>query len=178
MPRDLDLALRIRADARAAAAQLRGLSRDVDQLTRSADPKGARGARRLGDAWERTSTRMEGARGAALALRAGLAGAVVAGAVATVRSVAAAGLEFQRLERRMRFAEGGAEAGAAAMAFVRAEADRLGIDLVAAADGYSRFAAAAKGTTLEGQGARNVFTGLAEASAVHGTDGRSDQPAP
>ena len=147
---------------------MRGLSRDVDRLTRAADPKGARGANRLGDAWEKTSTRMEGARGAALALRAGLAGAVVAGAVATVRSVAAAGLEFQRLERRMRFAAGSAQAGAAEMAFVRAEAERLGLDLVAAADGYSKFAAAAKGTALEGQAARDVFTAIAEASTVMG----------
>ncbi|MCG5239522.1 tape measure protein [Azospirillum doebereinerae] len=51
-------------------------------------------------------------------------------------------------------------------AFVRAEADRLGLAFGETATQYAKLAAAARGTALEGQDARNIFLGIAEAAAA------------
>ncbi len=162
---DLDLALRIRADTRRAATQIRSLRGDVDRLNTSVHPRGSQRARQLGQAWQTVGTRMAAVRRAATGLHAAIAGAAAVGAVVAIARV---GVEFDRLERRMRFAAGSAEAGRREMEFVRAEAERLGLDLLAAADGYSAFAAASRGTALEGQTTRDIFTAVAEAAAVMG----------
>lgn len=54
------------------------------------------------------------------------------------------------------------------MEFLRREADRLGINFQFAAQSFTKFAAATKGTTLAGQQARDIFTSVAEAAAVMG----------
>lgn len=48
--------------------------------------------------------------------------------------------------------------------FIRREADRIGIDFVTSARSFQGLAAAARDTKLEGQGARDVFIAVAEAS--------------
>ena len=52
------------------------------------------------------------------------------------------------------------------MAFLRAESERLGLNFLETSKSYLQIAAAAKGTTLAGQGTRDIFTALAEASTV------------
>jgi tape measure domain-containing protein len=68
----------------------------------------------------------------------------------------------------MRQALGSHQAAAEATAFVRAETERLGTSLAEGAGAFSRLAAAAKGTALEGQGTRDVFRAVSEASRAMG----------
>ena len=55
-----------------------------------------------------------------------------------------------------------------AFAFVREESDRLGLALRTAATGYAQLAAAARGTSIEGETTRELFLGAAEASTALG----------
>lgn len=82
----------------------------------------------------------------------GLFAGIIAGSVS-------AGKEFQRLNRLLSKSD---------MQFVRSEADRLGLSLSSSADGFAKITAAAKGTRLEGQGARDIFTAVATASTAMG----------
>lgn len=77
-------------------------------------------------------------------------------------------LAFQRMERTLTVATGSTHGAARAMAFARSEADRLGLNLRDTAGGFARMMVAAKGTSLEGENAKRIFTGVAEASAVMG----------
>ena len=56
--------------------------------------------------------------------------------------IAQSGLEAERLKRRFQFAARGIAAGARESRFAREEADRLGIDFLAASEAYSGLAAA------------------------------------
>ena len=162
--RNLELALRIRADVESARQGLARVERELDDVAGAARKAGrgsaeaARGMTRLGGAAGRV-------RGPVRAFSAALA---ALGAAREVRAIVEAGLEAERLGARFRVAAGDAAGAAMEMAFVRAEADRLGIDLAAAADAYSGFAVAARGTALEGQAAREIFSAVAEASRVMG----------
>lgn len=69
-----------------------------------------------------------------------------------------------------------AQAAAAGMTFVRNEADRLGLSLESMAGQFARFSAATRGTALEGEQTRAIFTAMSEASrvlnlSVDGTEG-------
>lgn len=55
-----------------------------------------------------------------------------------------------------------------AMAFVRAESERLGTSLLASGDAFTKLSAATRGTALEGQAARDIFSAVSEASRVMG----------
>ncbi len=59
-----------------------------------------------------------------------------------------------------------AEIAAQSLAFVRAEADRLGLNLESMAGQYARFSAATRGTSLEGEKTREIFTSMSEAARV------------
>lgn len=93
---------------------------------------------------------------------------VALGAVAAIRGIAQAGIELERLQRGLKFATGSATAAADEFDFVRSEAERLGLSLQTTAQAYTSLAAAARGTTLEGQDTRDIFSGISEASRVLG----------
>ena len=59
------------------------------------------------------------------------------------------------------------------LAFLRSEATRIGVDFVTSAESFKRFDAAARGTALEGEKARTIFTAISQAMRVVG--GTSDQ---
>ena len=177
MPGNLDLALRIRADLANAERGLRQLDRRIDAV--GASGRKARGSlarvanevdrvdASAGRASERLRRLLTGLLpvGGPLAI---IAAVRVVGDL--VRGVAEAGIEIERLESRFRFATGSIAAGARELAFVREEANRIGIDFVAAADAYSGLAAAAKGTNLSLNDTREIFLGVAEAARVMGLD--------
>jgi tape measure domain-containing protein len=73
-----------------------------------------------------------------------------------------------RLEQRFRAGFGSFEKGNKELEYSGKVANDLGIDLLSATEGYSKFAIAAKGTKLEGQGAREVFEGISVAAAGAG----------
>jgi tape measure domain-containing protein len=91
----------------------------------------------------------------------------VVGVKAFVSSLVEAERKLEQIEKRFLAASGG-DRGAAAKEFdfARAEAARLGLQLEATASGYSRLAAASRGTNLEGAETRRIFSAVAEASAA------------
>ena len=104
-------------------------------------------------------------RASVLNIRNAVAGGIVFFAT---RDVTQAATAAERIERGLKAAFGSAEAGAREYAFVRAEVDRLGLSLESTASEYVRLAAASKGTRLEGQATRDIFTAVVEASTVLG----------
>lgn len=77
-----------------------------------------------------------------------------------------ASVQAQRLQSTLSFASGGA--AAAELAYVGKVANDLGLELNSTAAAYAGFAAAARGTALQGAPARAVFESIAKASAVMG----------
>lgn len=97
---------------------------------------------------------------------------VAAFSVAAMRSFAdeteQAYLRMGALEQKLRAGFGSAQAANKELSYTSRIANDLGIDLLAASDGYAKFAIAAKGTALEGKGARDVFEGISIAAAGAG----------
>lgn len=112
---------------------------------------------------------------------AGLQGAVgvlvgSAGLAALIHQIQQSVQAFISMEaviRSLNVATGGTAQGADALAFVRAEADRLGLSLQTTSGEFGKLNAAAIGTTLQGEGVRNIFSAVSEASSVLGLS--SDQ---
>ena len=99
---------------------------------------------------------------------AGLVGAYagLSGILNSVRSINETGMAFQGLSTALGAVTGSSKGAADEMAFLRAESERLGLNFLETSKSYLQIAAAAKGTTLAGQGTRDIFTALAEASTV------------
>lgn len=77
-----------------------------------------------------------------------------------------ASVNAQRLATGLNFATGGKSAEE--LAYLRRVTNELGLEFNSSAKAYMGFAAAARNTSLEGQGARQVFEALSKASAVMG----------
>lgn len=107
---------------------------------------------------------------AARAMSAALAGISV---VAIGRAAVQTALDFKRLEQGMRIATGSSEKADAEFSFLRKTADQLGIRLLTLAEQYVGLAAAARGTTLEGQATRDIFDAITR--AVIATGGGAEQ---
>lgn len=98
-----------------------------------------------------------------------LQGAIAAlGLSALIRDSVNVALSMDRATKSFVAATGSQTGAAREMAFVREEANRLGLVLTNTSQGYSSLANAAKGTVLEGQAARDIFSAVAEASTVLG----------
>ena len=78
------------------------------------------------------------------------------------------GMRMESLRTTMDTVGGGMRQGAESMAFVRATATRLGLDMEALAKQYVRLQAASQGTTLAGKQTQDIFTAVATASRVLG----------
>lgn len=81
-----------------------------------------------------------------------------------VRDVVDANNKVQSWRFGLQAATSDQRKAAESLAFVRAESNRLGLDLEDNATTWTRLAAAVKGTKLEGEGAQKIFTGTAEAA--------------
>ena len=79
-----------------------------------------------------------------------------------------ASTQMTALDNAFKAITGSATAAKAELGFVRAESLRLGLNFVSAAEQFKNLAAAARGTTLEGQATREVFTAVAAASRTLG----------
>ncbi len=104
-------------------------------------------------------------------------GLSAAGFVAFAKQAGDAAMQLDRLENRFKAATGSFEAGRRELEFVRQVAGRLGLDLLSAADSYSGLTAAASGTSLAGQGVRDVFESVAQTSAILGLSSEQTQGA-
>lgn len=75
---------------------------------------------------------------------------------------------IEAAQSRMMVAFGGNQATVAKeMAWIRTEAQRLGIEIGTLAEEYSKFAVATRGSVLEGEQTRRVFTAVSEAARVN-----------
>lgn len=92
----------------------------------------------------------------------------VGAAIKGVNAITSAGTQLQALESSLLFSTGSAEKAADAYAFVRAEAERLGLPLQVLGKQFAQIAAAANGTALEGEQTRKIFTAVASAARVMG----------
>ena len=162
LDRAADAADRLEREARGAAAGADRMEKEIREAGRAADAA-SRG-------WRRASLSVRDFFGAAFG--ANVADRILARIARTAQETAEAvirgGLEIERLERRFRFAAGSAAAGAAELRFLRAEADRLGLDFRSAANDFSLFAAATRGTALEGRETQRIFSAVASAARVMG----------
>lgn len=174
--RDLNLAIDIRADAGQAENSIRKLRRAVRDAGAAVGRAGKQ-SRQAGEGFDRlgqSSVRAaRGMRRMDIAIG-NLAGHLLHDAIARTLGeiarlpgvLADAGLEIEALTQRFRFAAGSIDAGVRELQFVRQEAERLGISFSAAAGGYSSLLAAARGTNISIGQTREIFLGIAEASAV------------
>ncbi len=99
-------------------------------------------------------------------------------AAASVLSVAALGKalhevlsatrQMQSIQTRFTYAFDGLEAGKEQLEFVRQEANRLGLEMTSAANGYAQLAAAAKNLNISQEETQQVFSGVANAVAAMG----------
>lgn len=98
--------------------------------------------------------------------RAGLSADALARAIkalaiaAVVQEFIAANVALEKFDKTMAAATGSSTVAAQEFDFVRGVANRFGVELLDTADAYAKFAASAKGTALEGEGARLVFEGI------------------
>ena len=94
----------------------------------------------------------------------------VGAAIQGIKAVTTAGKQLEALNASLLFSTGSAEAAASAYAFVKAEAERLGLPLDVLGKQFSSLSASARGTELEGQATRDIFTSVASAARVMGLE--------
>lgn len=83
----------------------------------------------------------------------------------------------ESMQRALTLVTGSSEAAGKEMEFIRGEANRLGIEVGVAANSYVQLAASAKGTALEGQATREVWSSVANAMAALGKSGADTEGA-
>lgn len=86
------------------------------------------------------------------------------GAFRVGQTLVTAGMQMQALEAKMAASTGSANAAAASLAFVRAEAERLGLDLRTTAAGFASFAASGLRSGLTFEEVKSIFSGVSEAA--------------
>lgn len=155
MPSVADLALRVDAtDVKKANVQLDKLAKTSESTEKSVKKFSDNSSKSL--AFLKTGV-------------AGVASAFAAiGGAQIVRSLTDASLSMERFTNSLTAATGSSTAASKELSFVREETNRLGLNLESAAGQYSKLAAAARGTVLEGRAAREIFTSISEASTVLG----------
>ena len=152
---DLIITARLRADARGFIGDLRLSRAELDRLTDSSGRAG-RGLDRLSAQGSNVSGMFLNMRNAIATLGLGL----------LVRDIYQTGNAFEGYESTLLSVAGTHQKAAAEMDYVRAQADRLGLALKSITDQYSQVAAAAKGTVLQGQPARDIFEAVSESMVV------------
>lgn len=96
------------------------------------------------------------------------AGFTAVGVIQLGKSVVRTGLELKRMETALKSVTGSQMEADRAMKFVAETSDRLGINLLVAADGYAKLVASAKGTAVEGRETQELFLAIAESSRALG----------
>lgn len=86
------------------------------------------------------------------------------GAFRVGSSIVQAGVQMQALTAKMGAATGSSQIAGEALAFVRAEAQRLGLDFRSSADGFASFSASALRAGLSFDEVKTIFTGVSEAA--------------
>jgi tape measure domain-containing protein len=75
---------------------------------------------------------------------------------------------FQGLRNQINFASGSAYDGGKNFEWIRQESNKLGLDLQTSAEAFAKFAGAARGSAIDGEGVKDVFHGASLAvTAMH-----------
>ena len=77
---------------------------------------------------------------------------------------------FQVLERTIEFISGSPTTGAETIKFLNSEVDRTGGNLQASFEGFKTIAASSRGTKMEGEQTRQIFSAVTQAASVYGLD--------
>jgi tape measure domain-containing protein len=107
---------------------------------------------------------------AAAGIRAGwlaVTGALV-GVAAAAKGVLDAGISGERIAATYVAITGSATAAANEMNFLRGVSERLGLNLSATSDSYTKLLASSRGSRLEGEETRKIFTAVSTAASVLG----------
>lgn len=84
----------------------------------------------------------------------------------TLMSLAEPAMMMDKLNTQFKAASGSAQTAARDLQFVRGISASLGLSFTESATGFAKFSASVRGTSIEGEQARKVFTGVAEASTA------------
>lgn len=108
-----------------------------------------------------------GTRGTALAsaMRALGIGFSAFTAVQVIKQISQTGIAFEQMRLALKSISADTGEAAQRFQFVAGEAERLGVDIETAVQGYTRLAAATRGTNLEGEETARIFSAVSEASA-------------
>lgn len=143
-----------------AASQTNTLSTAVDSAASSTEKlkksvKGTNESLKSQEKQIKNTTNLWGAAKKALAAYVGINAA---------RSVVATTMSLDALRASLQVVFGTTQAAAAQFSFISTEAVRLGIGIGTVGKEYVKLSAATKETSLEGQGAKEIFKGIAETS--------------
>ena len=171
MPNDISVGIRLSADGKQLVGEVRrgqrvisSFGRELQKTGRTASsqtPRLNRFAKRL-----REIGRESGAAATGMQTFRRVAAVVVSGV--TIRALAQTAIQYQRIDRTLQTVFGSTSAARREFQFIEEQAGRLGLRLATTAQDYAKLAAAAQGTTLEGQQLREIFIAVNEASTVLG----------
>ncbi len=163
---------RLYGSSQRAKSGMSGMARTSGQLA-SANQRGAEATGALASAYRqfygdtrKSLSLLQRIRGEVLALIAAYGGLYAV--IGTLRGTVDAYQQLEAAQARLNVATNGDQNRTAAeLDFLRRTADRLGISFGTLATEYSKFAIATKGTNLEGENTRKIFTAVAEAARVN-----------
>jgi tape measure domain-containing protein len=93
-------------------------------------------------------------------------GAVIAGVGILAKGAFDTAVQFEALNNQLGFASGSAQQGGKDFEYLKNISNSMGLELVSATESFAKFSGAARGTSLQGQGVKDVFEGVAMASTV------------
>lgn len=94
--------------------------------------------------------------------------ALAVAAAFSAEHIARTAVEFDSLNRTLTAIKGSGKAAAAELGYIVTTANRLGLELSSASKAYAQFLAVTRGTSLEGQKARDIFEAVAGSMAKLG----------
>lgn len=170
MAANLDFNMRFRAQTAEFSRAVAQINQELAQLRQS-----------IGGSFGSLNTLGQGARNlpvsqptvlsqsiASIGLKAAASVLSVAALGKALHEVLSATRQMQSIQTRFTYAFDGLEAGKEQLEFVRQEANRLGLEMTGAANGYAQLAAAAKNLNITQEETQQVFSGVANAVAAMG----------
>ena len=162
---DLAVALRLRYEDGGLRGRLEHVRKGLQALGRD----GARAAQQLSSSLQRTEQAVVALDRRMRSAQRALLGLISAGTAFRLGdAIVQASLDMDRFQRALTVVSGSSEQAARDLAYVRDLSQRLGIDLRVATGEFAALAAAARGTSLQGQSVRDIFEAVSQAAVVLG----------
>lgn len=162
----MKLTLELRADGSGLTGTVRVAAAELQRLNATADRTSAAGraaGRGIDDIDRASKTAAGSVRSLATHVNTLRGTLATLGVAYVAREFLSAGLAMTRFDNGLSAALGSQQLARQEMAFLRGEAERLGIYLPVMVQGFTGLAAATRGTALEGEKTRLIFSGVAEA---------------